>query len=143
MKTSDRGLSLIMSSESCRTRAYPDPVGIWTIGYGHTRDVHPGDTCTVEQAADWLKEDVVQAENAVMQLVDVAMTQGEFDALVDFVFNEGEGALAGSTLLKKLNAGDHHGAAMEFPRWIYASGHVLPGLVTRRAHDEALFEGDA
>jgi lysozyme len=144
VKTSDKGLHNIMLREGCRLEAYPDPGtggAPYTIGYGHTAGVHEGDWCTQEQAAEWLKADVVQSENAVMQLVDVQLTQGEFDALVDFVFNLGAGALAGSTLLKLLNAGRYHEAAQQFPLWVHASGHVLPGLVARRAEEEAEFEG--
>lgn len=66
-------------------------------------------------------------------------TQDEFDALVDFAFNLGIGALAGSTLLKKLNAGDIEGAADEFLKWDHAGGKVLAGLTKRRQGERALF----
>jgi lysozyme len=143
MRLSETGVRLIKQSEGLRTRAYPDSCGVWTIGYGHTRGVRPGDRCDKARASGWLREDVGAAEAAVARLVSVPLSQGQFDALVDFVFNLGEGALQGSTLRRKLNAGDYEGAAAEFARWCHAGGAVLPGLVTRRARERALFEGDA
>jgi lysozyme len=73
----------------------------------------------------------------------VSLNQGQYDALVDFTYNLGPAALQGSTLLRKLNAGDYAGAAAEFPKWCHAGRAVLPGLVTRRARERAMFEGDA
>lgn len=143
MKLSAAGLDLLKRSEGFRASAYQDSGGVWTIGYGTTKDVQPGDTCTEEQASQWLRRDVLSAEWAVMKLIEVPMTQGQFDALVDFVYNLGEGALAKSTLLRKLNAGDYAGAAAEFPKWCHAGNQVLPGLVTRRAAERALFEAPA
>lgn len=143
MKLSAAGLDLLKRSEGFRADAYQDSGGVWTIGYGTTKDVQPGDTCTEEQASQWLRRDVLSAEWAVMKLIEVPMTQGQFDALVDFVYNLGEGALAKSTLLRKLNAGDYAGAAAEFPKWCHAGNQVLPGLVTRRAAERALFEASA
>lgn len=141
MTLSEAGLRLIRESEGFRTHAYPDSGGIWTIGYGHTRGVRQGDCCDEETATRWLLEDVAVAEAAVARQIAVPLSQGPFDALVDFVFNLGEGALRGSTLRRKLNAGDHDGAAAEFPRWCHAGSQVLPGLVKRRAREKQLFEG--
>ena len=141
-RISDAGLQLIKESEGLRTRAYSDSVGVWTIGFGHTRGVGEGDRCDEPQAVSWLQEDVAASEAAVRALIDVPLAQGQFDALVDFVFNLGAGALAGSTLRHKLNAGDYTAAAAEFPKWCHAGSEVLPGLVTRRARERALFEGD-
>lgn len=72
-------------------------------------------------------------------VTNTQVTQHEFDALVDFTFNVGCGAFRGSTLLRKVNAGDMTGAANEFPKWIYAGGKPLRGLVKRRADERALF----
>lgn len=141
-RISDAGLQLIRESEGLRTRAYPDSVGVWTIGFGHTRGVDEFDVCDEGQAVAWLHEDVAASEAAVRAAIDVPLTQGQFDALVDFVFNLGAGALAGSTLRRKLNAGDYAGAAAEFARWCHAGDRVLPGLVTRRAKERALFTGE-
>ena len=143
MNYSDAGLDLTEESEGCRLIAYQDSVGVWTIGYGHTRGVVSGMTCTQAQAEAWLREDILSAIADVNRLVKVPLTQGEFDALVDFDFNLGGGALRGSTLLRLLNGGDHAGAAEQFERWDRAGGHVLAGLLRRRLAEEAEFKGAA
>lgn len=123
------------TSEGYRAVAYPDPGtgGLpWTIGYGHTDNVHEGDTCSQFQADYWLSQDISVAEGEVYDVVIVPLSQFQFDALVDFCFNEGFGNLERSTLLKKLNAKDYAGADEEFHKWIYGGGHKLPGLVARR-----------
>lgn len=141
MKTSDAGVALIKECEGCRLAAYRDPVGVWTIGYGDTVEVTPGLAITPEEAERRLMLRLADFEAAVASLVTVSPTQGEFDALVSFAFNLGVGALARSTLLRRFNAGDRAGAAAEFGKWIHAGSDVLPGLVTRRARERALFEG--
>jgi len=142
--TSEAGLALIKASEGLETEAYPDPGNHetgepWTIGYGHTRGVRPGDTCSEEQAGVWLREDLGATESAVRHLVDVSLNQGQFDALVSFVFNVGRSAFSGSTLLRLLNAGDEAGAAEQFKRWNRGADGPLPGLVARRAAERSLF----
>lgn len=144
MRISAEGLNLIKRHESLVLKAYKDPVGVWTIGYGHTTAagspvVTSGLQITEKEADSILAQDVRMFETAVKKLVKVPLTQMQFDALVSFSFNLGEGALARSTLLRKLNAGDFTGAADEFPRWVHGQGKVLPGLVTRRAEERALF----
>lgn len=145
MKTSDAGVALIQEFEGCVLHAYPDPGSggaPWTIGYGHTAGVRPGDTCTREQALAWLREDLQWAEGAVNHLVTVPLAQHEFDALVSFTFNLGQGALAQSTLLRLLNACTVHSVvAQQFDRWINGPGGPMPGLVRRRAAERAMFEG--
>jgi lysozyme len=143
MSVSEAGLALIRACEGFRSEAYRDAVGVWTIGYGHTDNVRAGDRITREQGEALLRLDAGCAAEAVGRIVVVPLRQGQVDALVSFVFNLGEGALAGSTLLRKLNAGDVAGAAAEFPRWCHAGNAVLPGLVTRRARERALFEGES
>jgi len=138
---SDQGLALTEQFEGLQLTAYQDPVGVWTIGYGHTgSDVQPGLTITQEQASDLLLQDVAGAVAAVNRLVTVPLTQNQFDALVDFTFNVGQGNLASSTLLRELNAGNTAGAAAQFLVWVYAKGVELPGLVTRRQAEAALFQ---
>lgn len=142
--TSEAGLALIKASEGLETEAYPDPGNRetgepWTIGYGHTRGVRPGDTCSEEQATTWLREDLRTAEHAVRQLVAVPLSQGQFDALASFVFNVGRTAFANSTLLRLLNTGDAAGAADQFTRWNRGADGPLPGLVSRRAAERTLF----
>jgi lysozyme len=141
MTMSERGLALTMESEGLRVLAYRDGAGLWTIGYGHVSGVAPGMTCTPEEAEQWLREDISVAERAVSRLVRVALNPSQFDALCDFTFNLGAGALGGSTLLRKLNGSDYAGAAAEFSRWVHdAAGNVEPGLVTRRAREKQFFE---
>ena len=140
MQISKAGLDLIKQFEGLYLNAYRCPAGVPTIGYGHTAGVAMGQTITQQQADDYLRRDVRQFARAVARLVTVPLTQGQFDALVSFAFNLGEGALAQSTLLRLLNAGDYAGAAAQFDRWNKAGGRVLPGLVRRRAAERALFE---
>lgn len=146
MKTSPRGLDLIKSSEGLHLRAYPDPgtgAEPWTIGYGSTEGVTEGMSITVAQALQRLEADLARVEAAVGRLAQVPLAQGQFDALVCFAYNVGETNFARSTLLRKLNAGDPSGAAEQFGRWVRAGGKVLPGLVTRRAAERAMFEARA
>ena len=140
MQISKDGLDLIKQFEGLYLKAYRCPAGVPTIGYGHTAGVAMGQTITQQQADDYLRRDVRRFERAVARLVTVPLTLGQFDALVSFSFNLGEGALAQSTLLRLLNAGDYAGAAAQFGRWNKAAGRVLPGLVRRRAAERALFE---
>ena len=139
MNISEQGLELIRHFEGCMLKAYKDTGGIWTIGYGHVVGVKGGDTCTQEQADDWLKEDVHHAETCVGQCVSVELTQGEFDALVSFAFNLGCHALTGSTLLRFINNGRMDDAELEFAKWCHDDGKVLPGLVARREAERKLF----
>lgn len=139
-------IDLIKRFEGCRLSAYPDPGtggDPWTIGYGHTGpEVHRGIVWTQGQADAALALDVARFSDKVEGLVGTAATtQGEFDALVAFAFNVGAGNLASSTLLRKHKAGDKAGAAVEFGKWTHAAGKVLPGLVTRRKAEAALYLG--
>lgn len=139
-RISQAGLELIKHFEGLRLCAYLDPVGVWTIGYGHTKfHARPGNCISEPEAEEILRNDVEVFEAAVSRLVKVPLTQNQFDALVSFAFNVGVGALERSTLLKKLNAGNCQGAAAEFPRWVYAGGRRLPGLVRRRAAEKEIF----
>jgi lysozyme len=141
MKISQSGIDLIKRFEGCKLKSYLCPAGVWTIGYGHTANVRKNQIITSEQASAMLMSDLLQFERAVNAMVAVPLKQGQFDALVSFAFNLGSGALAGSTLLRKLNSGDYKGAADEFPRWNKAGGKVLEGLSVRRRAERALFGG--
>lgn len=138
MKTNEAGRALIKAAESLELDAYLCPAGVWTVGYGHTGDVKPGDHITEHQADAILDVDLAKFERGVEGLAPGA-TENEFSAFVSFAFNLGVAALARSTLLQKFLAGDKAGAAAEFLKWTYAKGHVLPGLVKRRAAERALF----
>jgi lysozyme len=139
MNISQTGIKLIMRFEGCRLTAYKDPVGILTIGYGHTGDVRSGQTITQVQADDLLKQDVTKFATGVAVLIKVPVNQNQFDALVSFAYNCGLGALKTSTLLSLVNKKDFKGAADEFEKWIHAGGKVLKGLVSRRKAEKALF----
>ncbi|UIA94555.1 lysozyme (plasmid) [Erwinia tracheiphila] len=139
MQISDSGIMLIKNFEGLCLTAYQCSAHVWTIGYGHTAGVKPGDTITEGQAEQFLRDDLDQFEAAVYRLVNVTLSQHQFDALVSFTFNLGEGNLKNSTLLKKLNAGDYSGAAEEFPRWNRADGRVVEGLTRRRLAERDMF----
>lgn len=144
MRASENGINLIKQFEGCRLTAYQDSVGVWTIGYGWTQSVDgnpvaKGMVITQQKADDLLKQGVVQYENGVNSLVKVQLNQNQLDALVDFAYNLGVNALRGSTLLKKLNAGDYAGAANEFTKWNKAGGKELAGLTRRREAEKSLF----
>lgn len=150
MKTSERGIDLIKRFEELRLEAYLCPAGVWTIGYGATKvdgkPVKKGmELESEEQADELLALDIAAREKTVAKLVKVPLTQGEFDALVSFEFNTG--ALAQSTLLKLLNAGDRTAAADQFPRWnkgtVKSRKVTLAGLTRRRRDERALFLGRA
>jgi len=143
MQTSRRGITMIKRHEGLRLRAYLCPAGVWTIGYGSTFDVSPGLEITEDEAEQRLRRDLRTAERAVTRLVTAPLTQSQFDALVSFTFNLGEGNLANSTLLRKLNARDYIGAQAEFARWRNARVNgvltPLPGLIRRRADEASHF----
>ncbi|MEL6326935.1 MAG: lysozyme [Cyanobacteria bacterium J06626_23] len=141
-RTNSNGLRLIKSFEGLRLTAYQDAVGVWTIGYGTTRNVRRGMQITRTQAEAFLQEDLVRFEQAVNDAVKVPINDNQFSALVSFAYNVGSGALRSSTLLKKLNQGDIRGAANELPRWNKAGGRVLAGLTRRRNAERALFLGE-
>lgn len=146
MQISQHGLDLVKAHEGLRLDAYRCPAGVWTIGYGTTRmdgrAVRQGDTITRDKAESLLRDDVRRFESAVKRLVTVPLSQGQFDALVSFTYNLGEGALERSTLRRLLNEGDYAGAAEQFDRWVNGGGKRLPGLVRRRAEERALFEAE-
>jgi lysozyme len=138
MKTSAAGIDLIKAHEGFRSHAYPDPGSGGdpiTIGYGSTHGVHLGMVVTEPEADAMLRRELPIYEAVVNHGVHVEMTQHEFDALVSFVYNVGARNFLGSTVLRKLNAGDKHGAADALLMWNRASHHVMAGL-TKRRHDE-------
>ena len=126
--------TLIGSFEGLRQIDYLDPVGIPTACVGHTGpDVHVGRFRTPKECRDLLSDDLKVAWDDVGDLVKVPLKPYQQVAFMSFVFNSGRGNFATSTMLKKLNKGDYVGACKELPKWIYAKGKVLPGLVVRRS----------
>ena len=150
MQTNASALGLITRFESFSPKPYRCPAGVWTIGYGSTRtplgarvDEDTG-AVTCQEAMAWLMNTLKRTEYAVDRLITLPLTDNQFGALVSFTYNVGPGNLAASTLRARLNRGDTQGAADEFPKWRFAAGKVLAGLVRRRAAERALFErGDA
>lgn len=140
MEYSPAGFALTKSFEGLRLSAYRDGAGVWTIGYGHTgADVREGGSVTEAEAEELLRGDLAEAVVCVNHATHVSLTQGQFDALVDFTFNAGRRNFLGSTLLRMVNAGNLAGAAAQFGLWVHAGGAIEPGLVKRRAAEAALF----
>lgn len=133
------GLAIVKEAEGFRAEAYLCPANVWTIGYGHTKGVKAGDKCSPTQAEQWLGEDLHEAEKAVSALVKVPLTDNQFSALVSFTFNLGAGALKGSTLLKRLNEGQHDRVPEFLKAWVFAGGKRLKGLETRRKAEANLW----
>lgn len=130
----------LKAREQFRPTAFkPTKRDVWTIAYGHTKDVKPGDTCTLAQGEIWLREDVAWAVEAVNRAVTVPLTQPQFDALVSFVYNIGAPNFFTSTLLKQLDAGDYEAAANDMLAWDHQHGVVLNGLLTRREQERERF----
>ena len=139
MKTSKKGIELIKKYEGLKLKAYKCPAGVWTIGYGHTKNVKQGDVITEVQAEILLIYDLNDFENCIKKNVRIPLTQNQFDALVSFCFNVGCGNFLKSTLLKKLNEGKIAEAAKEFLKWNKADGKELAGLTKRRQEEMELF----
>jgi lysozyme len=138
------GQKLTEGFEGLRLTAYQDVVGVWTIGYGHTGPgILEGMTITLAEAIAFLLSDIAACVAFVNSdhVVTVDLTQYQFDALVDFAFNEGRGALLKSTLLKNVNLGDFTLADTEFAAWDYAGGKVCEPLEERRIAEAKMFAG--
>jgi lysozyme len=146
---SSEGGSLVKSFEGCLRRVaggfqpYVCPAGVLTIGWGHTRDngrqFKPRDVWTQGECDAEFRTDMQRFEKAVRRRVRVELTQHQFDALVSFTYNCGEGNLAKSGLLRRVNARDFEGAVGEFAKWNRGGGRVLNGLTRRRAAEAKLF----
>ena len=139
MKTSDNGIEFIKKHEGLRLKAYLCPAGKWTIGYGHTKGVKPGQVVTKEEAERLLREDLIVVENEINRH-NLNINQNQFDALASFVYNVGVGNFRTSTLLKKIKANPNDKTiANKFKRWVYSNGKRLPGLVKRREEEAELY----
>ena len=150
---SPTGAALIKSFEGCHKsdgtgfKPYVCPGGVLTIGWGHTnhhgRQFDKTARWTQQECDDAFDEDMAGFARQVAAVVKVPLKQHQFDALVSFAYNVGIGNLKSSTLLRKLNQGDHAGAALEFHKWNRSNKKVLPGLVRRRAAEALLFQNIA
>lgn len=136
------GLRLTELFEGDVLTAYQDQRGLWTIGYGHTAGVHPGQTISRQEAEQYLAEDIRAAASFVNKAVEVKLTQAQFDALVDFAFNVGITNLRNSTLLKEINEGRFPEALAQFDLWDHCGGVVNAGLLRRRRAEVAEFGGE-
>lgn len=139
MRVSQRGIALVKEFEGLYLQAYRDPVGIWTIGYGHTQGVYAGMVITETKANEFLAQDLLSHASGIFRYVSVQLNQNQFDALASFHFNLGADILKGTTLLTYINSKNWTAAANEMKRYVHAGGAVLPGLVRRRNAEAELF----
>ncbi|MCY1741451.1 lysozyme [Ensifer sp. SL37] len=135
---------LIKISEGCKLLCYADAVGVATIGYGHTKTLKPADIgkkrITAAEAERLLLVDLAHFEAQVAKLVKVKLTENQRGALVSWTYNLGEGNLAKSTLLKRINAkAPVADIERSWMQWVNAGGKRLQGLVNRRAAEMALY----
>jgi lysozyme len=145
MRISDKGLELIKHFEGLYLESYLCPAGKWTIGYGTTYYpdgslVAKGETCTKEEAEQFLRTNLIEFEECVDKLVEFELEQHQFDALVSFAYNLGCASLKRSTLLKIINVNPNLPTiTAEFNKWVNAGGRRLEGLVKRRAAESHLY----
>jgi lysozyme len=139
----EEGLDLIKRFEGFSPTIYICPAGYPTVGYGHVVLAHEqaqfAGGIMESDATELLRKDVGIAERAVLRLISVPLTNGQFDALVSFTFNLGAGALQRSTLRRKANRGEHEGVPAELMKWVWAAGKRLPGLVRRRRAEASAY----
>ena len=140
MQISKEGICLIKKFEGCELEAYQDAVGVWTIGYGHTKNVQEGQKISEEEAESMLLHELMEYCKYVEDAVEVPLHQNQFDALVSWTFNLGAGNLQSSTLLKVLNQRKYDEVPEQIKRWNKANGKVLEGLTRRREAEALLFE---
>ena len=133
------GLNLIKQWEGLRLEAYLCPANVWTIGYGHTLTAKSGMSITEAEASNLLRGDLARFQRCVESAVQVPLNDNQFAALVSFCFNVGEGAFRGSTLLRKLNAGNYDAVPSELARWNKIGKNVSAGLTNRRAAEAGLW----
>ncbi|UWQ29922.1 lysozyme [Leisingera sp. M523] len=124
--------------EGLRTEAYRDIVGVWTVCYGETKGVQPGDSYTKAECDRMLAEEVASYEAQLDRCLTATVPVGMKIALVSWTYNVGPGAACRSTLVRKANAGDLVGACHELPRWNRAGGRVIRGLTNRRASERTM-----
>jgi lysozyme len=145
LKVSAAGRKMIEGFEGLRLQAYQDVVGVWTIGYGHTEGVRPGQVITQEQADQMFADDLDNIYGAgVETMIGTApTTQNQFDAMVSLAYNIGVGAFGRSSVRRKHMLDDYTGAVAAFLLYNRAGGRVLPALSRRRAVEAALYSAAA
>ena len=142
MQLSKTGIELLKHFEGCELKAYQDSVGVWTIGYGHTKGIYEGLEITQSEAEKMLVDELPEYEGYVTDKVVPMLQQHEYDALVCWVYNLGPTNLSSSTMLKKLNAGEFKEVPFQMKRWDKAGGQPLLGLTRRRNAEALLFKGE-
>lgn len=133
---------LVKRSEGLRLNSYRDAVGVWTIGYGHTKTAREGMTITQEEADSLLLADVQHAVMGTLSILPILATLPApcIAAISDFTFNLGAGRLQASTLRRRISAQQYDEVPYELRRWVFAAGRKLPGLVVRREDEVTLWE---
>ncbi len=136
------GIDLIKRFEGFSRTVYFCPAGYPTIGFGHVVKPYEDFSAGIDeaQAEELLRQDAVIAERAVLRLISVPLTDGQFDALVSFTYNLGGGALQRSTLRRKINREEHADVPEQFMRWVWAGGRKLKGLVRRRKAEIIVYQ---
>lgn len=138
MECGSKGIALIKEFEGCRLKAYKCPAGVWTIGYGWTIGVKPGDVWTQAKAEEMLAKGVKPYADAA-EVKCPHSTQNQFDAMVSLCYNIGPGNFAKSSVARLHNAGNFTGAADAFLKWNKGGGKVLAGLTRRRQAERNLY----
>ena len=142
LQLSKTGIELLKHFEGCELKAYQDSVGVWTIGYGHTKGIYEGLEITQSEAEKMLQDELPEYEGYITDKVVPMLQQHEYDALVCWVYNLGPTNLSSSTLLKRLNAGEFKDVPFQMKRWDKAGGQPLLGLTRRRNAEALLFKGE-
>lgn len=144
MRMTKKTLEQLKKFEGCRLEAYRDPVGIWTIGYGHTHGVYNGMTISQEKAEEYLVQVIESIEGVIEGIPGCKdLSPNRWDAIVSLAYNIGLGNFKKSTLLKKLQKNpDNPTIYQEFLRWNKAKGKKLEGLTRRRQWEAKRWEGE-
>lgn len=140
MNFNDAGLNLIKVFEGCRTTAYQDDKGIFTIGFGCTHHVSPGMVISEDEAVSRLKEDIKNTCQSVLSFIQPhQINDNQFSACVSLAYNIGVGNFKNSTLLNCIRTGHINDAASEFCRWNKINGSMSEGLSRRREAEKELY----
>ena len=121
--------------EGYSSKAYQDVAGVYTVGFGQADGVKKGDTTDPVRALVKLQNSLDEKAKGMVACIKVPISQGEYDAYLDFTYNVGVSAFCHSTLNRKLNSGDYDGACKELLKWNTAGGKVVQGLVNRRTEE--------
>jgi len=139
VRMSPAGVAFLQGWESCALTAYQDGVRVWTIGWGRTMGVRPGDVCTAEQADDWLRETLEEYAEELEGYLFREPTQQQFDALLDLGYNAGVSSIGDSGLMSRFNAELDQECADRFLLWNRSGGRVVNGLTKRRRGERAIY----